>query len=311
MINNIVSIIIPVYNGEKFISQNFNCCLKLSEKFNIKIIYVDNNSSDNSFSILKKKIRNKNNFFLFKTKKKDINSPGIARNIAVTKSKSKFILFLDIDDLINISNFKKLIKYLEKTSVNLIYLGKLSENNKSSPYKKYNIKSLNKFFKYSNNMEVIGLVFNKNFLKKFKLKFSNGIFEDIFFIFKCHFYNSKKIFYFKRIIYIKKFHKNSITNSVISKKHIFFKLKAWKSIYFFLKRKLSKNKFNKIDNFIQYRLRGEFCNQYNQIIKSELSSIKKNILIDYTVRSYKKITNKFYKNLTHKDKLAMKILYNV
>ena len=309
--NNIISIIIPIFNGEKFISKNFRCCLKISKIFNIQVIYIDNNSSDNSFSILKKKIKNKHNFLLFKTKKKYKNSPGAARNIGIKKSKSKFLLFLDIDDLININNFEELIKYLNKSNLNLIYLGKLSKKNKSSPYKKYNIKSLNKFFKYSNNMEVVGLVFNKNFLKKFKLKFSNGIFEDIYFIFKCHFYNLKKIFYFKKILYIKNFQRDSITNSIISKNHIFFKLKAWKSIYFFLKRKLSKNKFNKIDNFIQYRLRGEFCNQYNQIIKSELSSIKKNILIDYTARSYKKITNKYYKNLTHKDKLAMKILYNV
>ena len=53
--NNLINIIVPVFNGEKFISQNFNCCLEISKKFNIQIIYIDNNSTDNSFSILKKK----------------------------------------------------------------------------------------------------------------------------------------------------------------------------------------------------------------------------------------------------------------
>lgn len=309
--NNLINIIIPVFNGEKFISQNFNCCLEISKKFNIQIIYIDNNSTDNSFSILKKKIRNKNNFLLYKTKKKEKNSPGIARNIGIKRSKSNFILFLDIDDIIKINNFKKLIEYLKKTSANLIYLGKSNKKNRSSPYLKYNIKSLNKFFKYSNNMEVVGLIFNKKFLIKHRLKFSSGIFEDIYFIFKCHFFNLKKIFYFKKIIYIKNFNKNSVTNSTISINHIFFKFMAWKSIYIFLKNKLSINKFNKLEIFIQYRLRGEFYNQYNQIIKSKLNSIQKKKLIDYAIRSYKKIIKKIYKNFTHKDKLAMKILYNV
>jgi glycosyltransferase involved in cell wall biosynthesis len=291
--------------------KNFRCCLKISKIFNIQVIYIDNNSSDNSFSILKKKIKNKHNFLLFKTKKKYKNSPGIARNIGIKKSKSKFLLFLDIDDLININNFEELIKYLNKSNLNLIYLGKLSKKNQSSPYIKYGLKNLNKFFKYSNNMEVIGLVFNKKFLNKYKLKFTKGIFEDIYFLFKCHFLNTKKIFYFKNIIYIKNFNQHSITNSLISKKHIFFKFLAWKSICLFLKKKLPINKFKNIKDDIQYRFRGEFYDQYKRINESKLSSIQKKILIDYTVRSYKKITYKNFKNYSFKDKLAMKLLYNV
>ncbi len=123
-----IAIIIPFHNPKKFIKINLSNILKLSKKFqNIEIIYVDNNSTDNSYEIIKDKIANYNNIRLFQTTKKYGQGPGIARNLGVLKSNSKYILYLDADDIIRINNIKNFLNLLGKTNVNIIYLRKKSE----------------------------------------------------------------------------------------------------------------------------------------------------------------------------------------
>jgi len=51
-----LSIIIPFFNAKKLIKKNFDNIYNLQKKFNkIEIIYIDNNSNDDSYKILKKK----------------------------------------------------------------------------------------------------------------------------------------------------------------------------------------------------------------------------------------------------------------
>ena len=52
MTNPLVSIIIPVYNGEKWLSNAINSAIEQSYK-NIEIIIIDDGSSDKSLSICK------------------------------------------------------------------------------------------------------------------------------------------------------------------------------------------------------------------------------------------------------------------
>jgi glycosyltransferase involved in cell wall biosynthesis len=301
-----VAIIIAFYNPKKLIKISLSNILKLSQKFkNIEIIYVDNNSTDNSYEIVKNKIANYNNIRLFQTTKKNGRGPGIARNLGVLKSYSEYILYLDVDDVIRINNIKNFINRLGKTNVNIVYLKKISEQ-PSSPYLKYNKKNLKIFFRNKNNMEVISIAFNKNFLMKNKIFFHEHIYEDIFYLFKCHFFNKKKIFFYKKIIYEKKFYKNSITNSKLSIYHLKSKFEAWKSICIFLKKKLTKEEYNKISPDIQYRLRGELANEYTKILKSNLNS--KNKFITYIVKKYGKFIIKQYAAFTLKDKLVKSIL---
>ena len=279
MIYNL-TIIIPFYNSEKFILKNLDIFLKIPKKFNIEIIYIDNNSTDKAFSIISKRIKDLKDIKLFKTNKQLGMGPGIARNLGVLKSNSKYILFVDVDDYLEINYFEKLIKYIKKTNYNFIYLKKklITINNlktKLSPYLKYNKNNLSEFFIKSNNMQAISIIFKKKFLLENKLKFQRGIFEDIFYLFKCHYFNSSEIGYFSYDIYIKINNSYSITGASKTFDHIKFKFNAWKSIEIFLKKNISKNIFKKLDNDIQYRWRGEFSNEFEQIMKSKLSKKKK------------------------------------
>jgi len=305
-----IAIIIPFYNPKKFIKINLSNILKLSQKFqNIEIIYVDNNSTDNSYEIIKDKIANYNNIKLFQTTKKYGQGPGIARNLGVLKSNSKYILYLDADDIIRINNIENFLNLIGKTNVNIIYLRKKSEQ-PSSPYLRYNKKNLNSFFKNRNNMEVISIAFYKDFLIKNKIFFYKYIYEDIFYLFKCHFFNKKKILFYNKIVYEKKFYENSITNSKPSYYHFKSKFEAWKSIYFFLKKRLTKKELDKIFPDIQYRWRGEFANEYNKILKLNLNSKvgDKNKFTKYIIQKYGTFIIKEFTASTLKDRIVKKIL---
>jgi len=308
----ILSIVIPFRDSKKFINKNLLCCNNIAKNLNIEIIYVDNCSSEN-IDFFGKKISKIKNIALYKTKKKEGFGPGIARNLGIRKSKSKFILFLDIDDLINENKFHELLNYLKKTNANIINLKKVLIKNKrkitSIPkYINYSKNNLKPFFIKQNNMESIGIVFKKNFLTKNKIFFQRGIYEDIFFVFKSYYFNTKKIEYFKKEIYKKFFYKNSITNRKLSLQHIEFKFLAFKKIISFLKKNLSKHEYANIKDNIQFRLRGEFANHFISIKKSRYNGNKSYNFIEYLKKKYIKLLNKNFLIKTKKDQLVNNII---
>ena len=305
-----LTIIIPFFNSKENILKNFNKFLKISKKYKIEIIYVDNNSTDNASFVINEKISNCSSIKIFKTNKKLGMGPGVARNLGVTKSNSNNILFVDSDDYLVDGFIIKLIKFIKTNKFNLIYLNKSSKV-KLSPYNKYNKATLEKFFRKSTNMQSISIVFKKKFLIKNKLKFKKGIFEDIFYLFKCHYYNTKEIGFFKHKIYIKTNNQFSITNVLITLNHIKFKFKALNSIVSFLRKTLKKNNFEKLNNDIQYRLRGEFTDQYKAITNSKITKTNKVIFVNYLKKLYKKIIKKEFEVITYKDKYTKKKLFNV
>ena len=296
-----ISIIIPFKNAKKFIKNNVDNTLKISKNFNnIEVIYIDDNSNDGSYKILSNIISKHKNFKLLKNKKKNESGPGIARNIGILHSEAKYLIFLDIDDKLVLKNFRKLFIFIKKKTFNFIYLKKITKV-KSSPYRKYNRKKLKIFFTKSNNMEVISILFRKNFLLKNKIFFLKDIYEDIFFLFKCHFLNKIKIYLFKKNIYLKRNNPKSITNSKPTFLHIKSKFNAWKSIALFIRKNIQPRTYEKLKPYLQYRFRGELADEYEKIANSKIHRIRKKILMNYIVKYYKELINRKFIPITIKD----------
>ena len=85
-----VSIIIPVYNGEKFISKAIESALNQTYK-PIEIIVVDDGSTDKTEEIVKQ--YNVKYFY------QDNSGPSTARNRGISIAKGEYIAFLDADDI--------------------------------------------------------------------------------------------------------------------------------------------------------------------------------------------------------------------
>ena len=113
----LVSVIINCFNGEKYLDNAIKSVLDQDYK-NWEIVFFDNNSSDNSYFLLKKYKDKRIKYF--KTKK---TYPLYkARNLAIKKSKGKLISFLDIDDWWIKSKLSKQVNIFSKNqSIEVIY----------------------------------------------------------------------------------------------------------------------------------------------------------------------------------------------
>lgn len=89
----LVSVIIPAYNGERFIYRTIKSVLKQTYQ-NFEIIVIDDHSADKTRMVVKKIANKKIRYFYLKK-----NSGTVyARNIGIKKAKGEFIAFLDHDD---------------------------------------------------------------------------------------------------------------------------------------------------------------------------------------------------------------------
>lgn len=101
-----VSLILPVYNAEKYIEETFGMIEKQTYN-NLKIIVVDDGSVDNSLNILKKITYNKNNVVILEKKNGGLSS---ARNYGLQHVDTEYVTFVDSDDYIDIDYVETLIK---------------------------------------------------------------------------------------------------------------------------------------------------------------------------------------------------------
>lgn len=101
-----VSVIVPVYNGEKYIRRCLDSLLHQTLE-NIQIIVVNDASTDNTLSILneyKKQAENKVTIITLPINKKQ----GGARNAGLDVAKGEYIGFVDADDFVKLDMYKKL-----------------------------------------------------------------------------------------------------------------------------------------------------------------------------------------------------------
>lgn len=100
MNNILISVIIPVYNGERYIKQAIESVIK-QQSMNFELIIVNDGSTDNTLFIIND-ILQKNN-----VDATVINSPNrgssAARNLGIENAHGDYILFLDSDDYLDTS----------------------------------------------------------------------------------------------------------------------------------------------------------------------------------------------------------------
>lgn len=106
----LVSIIIPTYNGEEYILETIESCLNQSYD-NIEVIVIDDGSTQDIEKRLKMYIESGQIKFI---KQKNKGLPG-ARNAGISMAKGKYIQFLDDDDLISKDKIENQVKLLEKS----------------------------------------------------------------------------------------------------------------------------------------------------------------------------------------------------
>ena len=109
----LVSVILPVFNGEKYLNVCLDSICKQTLS-NIEIICVNDGSTDNTLSILEKYSSKDQRIKIISTEN---NGQGSARNIALNYASGEYIAFVDADDWI--SNDALYLLYNDAKSRNL------------------------------------------------------------------------------------------------------------------------------------------------------------------------------------------------
>lgn len=92
-----VSIIIPVYNSEKYISEAVESCIK--QKQTGEVILIDDGSKDNTLKILQSLAQKYHNIKILQHEDKGNHGRSASRNLGIINSNYEFISFLDSDDM--------------------------------------------------------------------------------------------------------------------------------------------------------------------------------------------------------------------
>ena len=149
---NQIDIVLPTFNSEKFIIKTINSIINQSFR-NWRIIIIDDASTDRTLSILKtfyKKLIKKKKILIVKNL---VNKgQSYSRNIGIKYSKSKYIAFIDSDDMWLKKKLEKQIKFMIKKNYMFTYTDyKVLKNNKS-----YNIYTPLNFnlFKFVKNTSI-------------------------------------------------------------------------------------------------------------------------------------------------------------
>lgn len=177
-----VSVIIPVYNVEKFLPQCLNSIVHQTYK-NLEIIIIDDSSPDNAADIYQKYAKADKRIKIIKQKNAGISA---ARNTGIKNATGDYVHFVDSDDYIDMDYYQKMIDAIGDTDPDIIAGGVISQNGNlyNIEYKTRTILTTlsEKFFVTNalSNCTVWRYLFKRTFLLDNNLTFPIGrIFEDI------------------------------------------------------------------------------------------------------------------------------------
>ena len=183
----LISIIIPVYNSEKFVGDCIESVLMQNfDKKKYEIIIIDDCSTDKTFNLCRKYQEKYSGIKLLKNNKN--YGVSFSRNKAVNIAKGKYIIFIDSDDLLKTKSLQKIFNKIKENNFDFIISLQMSQVEKEKYLKKIlstkkNTKFLLNFLKKrKRNYSYYpwNFILKKDFLKKNKISFNKNIriFED-------------------------------------------------------------------------------------------------------------------------------------
>lgn len=228
----ILTIVIPLYNKEKYIIETLNSILKEITQ-EVEVIIIDDCSTDRSIHKVEEYL-DKNTKILKNIKVfKNIKNRGVSatRNRGIQLSSGKYVMFLDADDKLKENFYKEILPLLQNEDLEMICLAREYSSLKKIEidYKEIlpleKIKISNFFYEVKKFSEVLDkkiflggsgeIITTKKLIEKERFNEKISIMEDYDFYFKI-LNNVKKVyFYTKPLVIIEDYVENSLSSKKI------------------------------------------------------------------------------------------------
>lgn len=316
-----ISVIVPIYNVEKYLKECLKSIIKQTYK-NLEIICIDDGSPDKSINILNEYskidsrilIRRQQNMGLSKT-----------RNMGIKISTGKYLIFVDSDDWLPLDAIESLYKKIKREDSDIVIGGRITitvSKKKSFIPTGENINfTFDKYLEYSMKKKEFrpsscGKLYKKEIIEKYKIEFPKGLlYEDMIFVFKYLYYCKKISILSKEVFYYRYDRVDSIINTLQIKD--LDSLKNVEKLEKFLKKNnrndiLEKEYFQKyIYNWIIYATLGKFF-----IKKVSLKLLREYIKIINQNNTFNKYRNNYLKLFTSdkegiKNKVTIYLMKNI
>jgi glycosyltransferase involved in cell wall biosynthesis len=214
-----LSIIIPVYNVEKYVAKCINSCLNQNlSKEEYEIIIINDGATDKSLEIVNNINKNQDNVSVFSQKNGGLS---LARNKGLELAQGEYVWFIDSDDWIEVNCLNGILVKLNEIDVLAIgYIEAYDDTTKNNEVRPAIISGNTgiDLIKKSYIVPAQFYIYNRKFLKENNLFFELGIFHEDFEFTPRMLYLAKKLEVYDKQIYFFYKRLGSITTSVNPKK---------------------------------------------------------------------------------------------
>lgn len=203
----LLSIIIPIYNVEKYLRQ---CLDSITIQLNsqVEVVLIDDGSTDQSRQIAKEyATKYPENLKLFAQENQGV---AVARNFGLKQARGKYIWFIDSDDFIEKAALADLMPYIEQATEEIIHfkLAYVLNEGKAIP-QNYDLSNfiprgpLYKAYLIMEDFNITSKLYLRDFLLNLDLPFPEGVYyEDliaVYYVLKAKsFYEIPKVYYYYR-----------------------------------------------------------------------------------------------------------------
>lgn len=265
-----VSIIVPVYNVEKYIERCLDSLVNQTLK-DIEIIIVNDGSTDGSKEIIQKYLNKYKNIVYLEKENGGLSS---ARNYGIPYAKGEYIGFVDSDDYVEITMYEKMYNKAIEEKSDMVECDFIWEY----PNKKR--EDIGKI--YSDKKEAIvearvvawNKIIKKDIIEKTKITFPEGLrYEDIEFFYKIVPYLNKISFVKETLVhYVQR--ESSIANTQNERTGEIFKI--WENV---LNYYIENNIFNEYRSELEYSYtRILLCSSLKRITKVKDRKVRKALI---------------------------------
>ena len=227
-----VSIIIPIYNGEKYINECLQSVCNQNYK-NIEIIIVNDGSIDSSLTICRDWQKKDSRIIIFNNENHGVS---YSRNFGIEKSTGEYLAFIDADDIISFDYILTLVEMIEKNPLydcSIVSVGAFSKRLK--PFSNGRMNRLSTYETHSALYSylggfIAGKLYKSGILKTNKLKLDENIAvcEDLLFNVQ-YLRHCREIVYNTGVKYLYRQHESSAIHNIYNLKW-FDCLKAYELI---------------------------------------------------------------------------------
>lgn len=239
-ISNLVSVIVPVYDVEKYLNECVESIISQSYK-ELDIILVDDGSTDSSRGIAESWALKDSRVRLIQQENAGLSS---ARNTGLQVACGEWVVFVDSDDYIHRDFVSQLVQVAQKTNSDIVNCRYKSFSNdnlklKKDPREKIvhlaGVDSVNHLFAQHRGAYIVKSIYKKDLFIENDIVFPVGkTFEDVYTRPKLQYFASK-VTYINDPLYYYRIRPDSITSTEFTKKKIEDRIGAVTELHAFFK----------------------------------------------------------------------------